>query len=60
MTPEAQITKRNTETTSVHQRRKQSERQSTEWEKVFANDIFEKGEYPEHIKTSYNLTKMHT
>lgn len=52
MTPEAQITKRNTETTSVHQRRKQSERQSTEWEKVFANDIFEKGEYPEHIKTS--------
>ena len=31
-------------------------RQSMEWEKVFANDISIKGQYPKHVKNFYNST----
>lgn len=33
-----------------------TKRQITEWEKIFANDVVNKGLFPKYINSSYNST----
>ena len=37
-----------------------TKRQPIEWEKIFANDISNKGQYPKYIKNLYNSTPKKT